>query len=124
MVTIAFGMSLYMGSDLGMATYDCASFLLSEYLHKDAFMLRVILDSLVAAMMILLKGPINVEMILPAFFTGPLVGVFSKVIKQRLKNTEDIWSRKVFGKEFPSCASWKPFKGKAYFKIAAIFCIL
>lgn len=80
MVTIAFG----------MAPYDCASFLLSEYLNKDAFMLRVLLNTMAAAMAILLKGPINVGTILLAFFTGPLVGVFCKKVNQKLKNTVNI----------------------------------
>ncbi|WP_333645974.1 YczE/YyaS/YitT family protein [Lacrimispora sp.] len=84
MLIIAFGMSIYMSCDLGMVPYDCFSFIMSERLGRNAFKLRVVLDTMVAVIAILLKGPINIGTILLAFCVGPLIGFFKKRIVSKL----------------------------------------
>ncbi|MCH1981697.1 hypothetical protein MCG98_03820 [Ruminococcus sp. OA3] len=84
MLIYAFGLSLYMGCNLGMVPYDCFSFIISDRLKKNAFMLRVLSDIPVTVLAVLFHGPVNIGTILLAFGIGPLVQLFTQTVTWRL----------------------------------------
>lgn len=82
MLIIAIGMSIYMNCDLGMVPYDCVSFLLSERTKKNAFVLRVVIDTAFAVMALMVRGPISIGTILLALGIGPLLSLAKKGVKR------------------------------------------
>ena len=91
-VIICFGSALYFNANLGVSTYDAVSLVVSERQKKVPFRwCRVISDTvcvLIAAVLLRSAGlswaqstaSIGVATIITAFFMGPLISVFSKML--------------------------------------------
>ncbi|MCI1673861.1 MAG: hypothetical protein LKI34_06590 [Bifidobacterium tibiigranuli] len=84
MLVMAFGTALYIECKMGMLPYDSVAFTLNDYFKRTPSLYRVILDSLVAVIALLLGGPINIGTIAFAVSVGPLIDFFHRHWLRRL----------------------------------------
>lgn len=94
MMVIAFGMSLYMSSELGMVPYDGIAFVISEKTDKNPFLLRVILDIIVAIIAFIMGGPIQIGTIFIAFGIGPILNFMNRLTRRIKTDENSCYNRK------------------------------
>ena len=74
------GISIYIISGLGVAPYDGLTLLIEDKTSLKYRFLRVIQDSSFTLVAFLFNGPIGIGTIISAFFTGPLIDFWYKII--------------------------------------------
>ncbi len=82
-LTICFGVAVYMDTDTGLSTYDALGMVIEEKTNnKFPFKYnRVFTDLICIAIAFSIGATIGVGTIITAFFTGPIVAMFKKVVK-------------------------------------------
>lgn len=82
-VVLCIGAAMYMNAELGLASYDALGLIVEERSNgKIKFKwARIFSDSLCVVIGFVLGSTIGIGTVATAFFTGPLVGYFRRVLK-------------------------------------------
>lgn len=75
-VILAFGMTIVMKSDAGTGPNDLVSIVLSDKIHKNFGIVRVIVDITFVAIGFLLGGSFGIGTLICAFLVGPVANIF------------------------------------------------
>jgi len=79
-LTFTLGVSLYMKADLGVSPIDAVAPIISERTKLPYTPIRVAQDVIVTILAFVFGGPIGIFTVVAAFFTGPLITFWNKVV--------------------------------------------
>ena len=79
-ITLTFGVAVYMESNFGFAPYDCIAYLFPKKWGKAPAFYRMISDITFATLALIFGGPVNIGTIILAFFVGPFIDFFREMV--------------------------------------------
>lgn len=83
-VMIGIGMGIYTSTNLGIAPYDSAAFIISYKKNISFSISRIMLDLICLLIGMLFGAPIGITTVIMMLATGPLVSVFSQIFMKKI----------------------------------------